>query len=233
MTQPDPNHTPDPSSGSEAVVDLLISRVVDGVAGPRDWTAIERTAATDPGIWREVALAQRDHAELVAVVGRATSRAEGLDLPASANYPLHARPAFGRVGTYLGWAAAAAFAVLLYRGAPPQQVTPTGRPQAASLFVNDTSPAVASPAEALDLYVTRGQQTGRVIAELPEKILVKATPVSDDDGDRLEVVYIRQIVERTTVPVLYRFAPDDTGQLLAPVPIRIEPQPATPTRGPM
>ncbi|MBM4107290.1 MAG: hypothetical protein FJ255_00490 [Phycisphaerae bacterium] len=230
----DPNHNPDSADGSDAVLDLVISRVVDGVAGPREWTAIERTAQSNPSIWREVALAQRHHADLTAAVARATARAEGVDLPASANYPMHARPAFGTVGTYLGWAAAAALAVLLYRGTPPQAgPASSSGPQAAGFFTADTGPVIASPAEALDLYVTRGQQTGRVIAELPEKILVQATPISDDEGDRLEVVYIRQIVERTTVPVLYRFAPDDTGQLLAPVPIRIEPQPATPTRGPM
>jgi hypothetical protein len=222
MTQPEPI--------SSDIRDLLISRVVDGVAGPQDWSAIESTARADPLIWRDVALAQRDHAELSAAVARATARADAHHLPGNANFSFHGRTAFGKIGVYLGWAAAAAFALLLYRGTPGQS---TPGPLSAGLFPTDGGSSIASPAEALDLYVTKGRQTGRVIAELPEKILVRATPISDAEGDRLEVVYIRQIVERTTVPVLYRLAPDDTGQVLTPVPVRIESQTVTPARGPM
>jgi hypothetical protein len=210
--------------------DLLISRVVDGVAGPQEWQALEDVARSDPLVWRDVALAQRDHAELSMAVARVTARADAVGLPASANYVFPGRPVFGKVGTYLGWAAAAALAILLYRGGP----APTGPgPQVAGLFPADVGSSPATPAEALDLYVTKGRQTGRVIEELPEKILVQATPVSDADGDRLEIVYIRQIVERTTVPMLYRLAPDDTGQVLVPVPVRVEPQPVPSVRGPM
>ena len=50
--------------------DILITRAVDGRARPEDWHTIETLARTEPAIWRELALAQRDERALsIAVTG--------------------------------------------------------------------------------------------------------------------------------------------------------------------
>ncbi len=39
--------------------DLLVSRVVDGVASSADWAALDDLARTESSIWRDLAQAQR------------------------------------------------------------------------------------------------------------------------------------------------------------------------------
>ena len=46
-----------------------------------------------------------------------------------------------------------------------------------------------------------------VIAEVPERILIETRPT--DNGRGFELVYVRQIIERTVVPDLYQFHSQD------------------------
>ena len=48
--------------------ELLISRVVDGVAQEHDWAEFRRLADQDPSLWRELAETQHNHTELTALV---------------------------------------------------------------------------------------------------------------------------------------------------------------------
>jgi hypothetical protein len=84
-----------------------------------------------------------------------------------------------------------------------------------------------TPASALQAYLDQGQTTGRVIGELPEKLLIRAEPVTDADGTSItgyNIVYVRQIMERTLVKDLYRFGgADEAGQ---PRAVRVDLRPA-------
>jgi hypothetical protein len=224
-----------------------VSRVVDGAAGRLEWISIERLAGADPAVWKHIALAQRDHTELSAAVAGASARAELVELPGHEPIRLadrrHQHPRLRAAGTWLGWVAAAVLAFGFFRGVPGTQ---PGGVNSASLLPSpatsspDVASLISSPAEALDLYLTRGQQTGQVVGELPEKVLLEARPmlVAGPAGSETtteagyEVYYLRQIVERATVPSLYQFSTDDTGRVALPVRVPVR-QAAPSPSGPM
>src|SRR5690606_30859566 len=91
--------------------DVLIGRVVDGEATGADWAALEAAAQGDPGVWRDLALAQRDHAALAGAVGAAVGVAARVDLPIGGGSAGGGAPPAGRIGAWGGWAAAAAVAL--------------------------------------------------------------------------------------------------------------------------
>ena len=62
-------------------------------------------------------------------------------------------------------------------------------------------------AEHLENYYTQGRREGRVFDEVPEKILVQTRP--SPTGDGVEIIFIRQILERTTLPGLYHYQGED------------------------
>ena len=69
-----------PEAMNETNLDILISRVVDGVATPADWVSLESIAASNPSVWREIAVAQRTDRALAAAVCHETLAAERIDL---------------------------------------------------------------------------------------------------------------------------------------------------------
>ena len=62
-------------------------------------------------------------------------------------------------------------------------------------------------AEHFQNYLSQGRREGRVFDEVPEKILVQTRP--SPTGDEVEVIFIRQILERTTLPGLYHYQGED------------------------
>lgn len=207
-------------------VDILISRVVDGVATPQDWRALEVEAAKDPSIWQELALSQREQQMLTRAASDLIARADRVELPKvpavrehSAGeqqtiLSLRARTA----ATWGGWAAAAAIALAFVM----QQ--PAGTPPSTTGTASLGSP-IGSAADALSEYMKRGRQDGRVLGEMPDKVLVDTVPAADGDG--YEVIYLRQIVERQRVPGLHQVTTNELGQPTAlPVNIRLRVKPA-------
>ena len=82
----------------------------------------------------------------------------------------------------------------------------------------------APPADILQAYLERGRQENLVIAEVPERILIKTRPAA---GQGYELLFVRQILERAVVPDLYRFdAQDETGR---PTLVRFEERPRGPS----
>jgi hypothetical protein len=73
-----------------------------------------------------------------------------------------------------------------------------------------TATAMLSPDELLGQYVARGREQGRVVGELPQRLVLETRPTSDGQGQ--EILYVRQIVERAIVPSMYRLSKDDAGQ---------------------
>lgn len=204
--------------------ELLISRVVDGVAGPADWNALECLAAQDASIWRELAAGQRDAALLSAAVLRAAEKAQRIPLPESDTIRISESRANDRTSRARGWAGWAAAATLLVafvglRAGPDTDSTSTASlvPSIGRVTANE------SPLVHLDRYLEEGHEKGMVIGELPDRVIVRTQPAPDGSG--YEVIYLRQIMEKRTVPSLYRIetAHDEAGRLIpVPVPAKIE-----------
>lgn len=204
--------------------DVLISRVIDGVATQPEWAALEELAAADTGVWRELALAQRDAARLALAVGNAVAPAEHCELPDHAPLRLEeAHVRFARTArTWLGWAAAAVIAaafLVVNRGGP---IGPADAPITAGL----SGGIAQAPDEHLARYISAGQQAGTVLGEVPQKVLLEAQPVVMEGGRQaFEVVFVRQIVERSRVDDLYTFSTrfNELGQptTVKPQPVRI------------
>src|SRR5258706_10090719 len=89
--------------------DTLISRVVDGVAGPGDWVELDLMGGGDPALWRELAQAQRDKQLLDSAVSEAIASADSVGLPRTEWSVRRIR-----VPQWAGWAAAAALALAMF-----------------------------------------------------------------------------------------------------------------------
>jgi len=197
-------------------VELLISRVVDGEASEADWSAFRALADTDATLWRELAEYQKDHAELALAVQAAVAVADGVE--AEVGDEIHRRfsERVRLVGTWGGWAAAAAVVLVWMtgiRGAGEVQ-----QPMTAGML-----PAVPVPmtaADALQTYLDKGHESGLVVQEVPTRVLLEARPTKSGG---YEVVYLRQIMERKQVRELNTWGSDDVGRL---VPVRLDLAPA-------
>jgi len=182
--------------------DLLISRAVDESASDADWDAIKTLAETDPTIWRDVARAQHEQAELAAQVEAAIGIADEIDAPVEAHMNARFSYRLRTVATWGGWAVAAAMAMAWMTpgltGHPP--TTPAGGQNAS--FLPITSQA------ALEQYIDQGKQEGSVIGEIPGHVIVETIP----QGTGVEVIFVRQIMERKHISRFYRQGQDELGR---------------------
>lgn len=202
-------------------LDILISRVVDARASATDWDLLEQHGAADAGVWKALAMAQRDHSLLSAAVGAAVEPARRVSLPeqigeeagdvprtlsfAQAQVASRAR----RAATWAGWAAAAALGLAFVS----QQTGPVSAPSSGAVPESQRaglSGGISNATDALKAYLDRGKADGSVIGEQPEKQIVDVVPVRDGGG--FEVFYVRRILERARVDNLYRVTSDEAGQ---------------------
>ncbi|MEM1330347.1 MAG: hypothetical protein AAGG07_07285 [Planctomycetota bacterium] len=200
--------------------DVLFSRVIDGEATPEDWTALRALASDDASVWSELAALQQDHADLSAEVALAGEIAARTELPVREHLSDRMSHRFRVIGGWGGWAAAAAivlaWATGMTGGVAPSGGSGIGGAQTAGLGPNTYQ--VADPDDALQLYLDKGTEGGRVIAEMPAKVLLEARP--SPTGSGYEVMYYRQILERAIVPDLVGLGVDDAGQPTA-VPVAV------------
>lgn len=192
--------------------DLLISRVVDGVAGPGDWVEIDLISAADQNVWREIAQAQRDKQLLDFAVARATATADRVDLPEPAPLVIIRRARFG-MAQWTGWAAAAVMAVAML--VVPNWNNNTNTAGVPSILPSFDQPPT-SPDAALDNYLSRGRETGRVVRQLPDFVVLDSAPAADGNG--YDIIYLRQIVERARVDSLNKYKVDESGRKI-PLPV--------------
>ena len=199
--------------------DLLISRVVDGRATTSEWAALESIAGREPGVWRELATAQRDQRAIEMLVGSAGDIAESVDLPVgSSGTPVVMTP-MGRMRLWGGWVAAAVMAVAFgaqFRSANSggPMVDPVPKPQQGNLL-----PVNYSADDALDLYRNKGREEGIVLGEVPDQVLLAAEPAPDGRG--YTVMFVRQIVEKRRVNDVVRFRTKDEAGNIVPIPQRL------------
>ncbi len=173
---------------------LLTERVLSGSADPADWDGLESLSESDQELWRRLSMSLRDQNELGLAVHDTAQRAETVEIGAIIAATTHrSRPR--RVGTWLGWAAAACLAFLWLTGQLPTGPQPVPA-QAASMD------------EALELYRTAGTREGRLVSELP-LLMIERQPVSGGEGS--EVIYVRRLIERRQVRGVYESVPDEWG----------------------
>lgn len=193
--------------------DMLISRVVDGVASATDLAELETVAASRPGVWRELAFAQRDQALLSQEVARAISAADVVGLPGTVethHESLSLVSRWKKAGVWGGWAAAVAMA-LAYVGVGPRAGGDDSKagliPQIPSMSVLEKG---LTADQAWELYEATGSREQRLIGVLPERVLIEATP--SKDGKTIKMVFVRQLVETQTVDGLYKGTVDEAGK---------------------
>lgn len=199
--------------------DVLISRVIDGVATREDWSTFRAAAAHDPSIWSELADTQRVHESMCASVHRHIDIADKVELPTNLFDDQPLRHRLELVSKWGGWAVAAAILLVWFIGNP------------AGLSHSDTGPITSGipgtglllnqsqPDQAFSHYLDEGQRTGQVVGEMPEQIVIETRPMQDGT---IEVLYLRQIIERQIIDHAYRPMLDEAGNSFT-VPIKLAP----------
>lgn len=219
---------------AETDLDIIISRVVDGVATAEDWSELDRLGGADPGVWKDVAVAQRHQLLLGVALEREIGPSEFVEAPDH-------RPAVirfpGSSWKWSGWAAAALVALAWSLGrmgvwspsgpghSPAGVVSQAGFGPASPMSV---SPATAD--EYLRRYIERGREDGTVVGQVENRPVIEMRPVTVGGKSGYEVVYARVIFERATLPDVYRFASDEAG---SPVPVRSRLPSGVVSRSPM
>lgn len=197
--------------------DLLISRVVDGTARDADWTALDALASGDQGVWRELAMAQRQQACLMRAVEESIAPASLIELPDEApalHFP--SRQQAWWIGRWAGWVAAAVLGVAWVSsghlgGTQPSILTKPNEAGVGTGVVDAGSRLVKNAADALSAYFDKGAEEKRVLGEMPTKLLLRTNPAANGKG--YEVYFVRQIVERVEVPDLRMLSTDEFGNV--------------------
>lgn len=188
--------------------DLLISRVIDGSATPEDWSSFRILAAKDADVWTDLSDAQREHEALSEVMHLASSIADGVDLPGGSGSPLVFESRVTTTARWGGWAIAAVLLLGWFTGTISMN-TPNGinaGPNGATAGMIPLRQADSS--QAFDQYMQAGQNSGLVLGEMPNQIVVETKPLLDGT---IEVIYIRQVVERKVLEKAYRETADEFG----------------------
>lgn len=188
--------------------DILISRVVDGVASSADLTELEGLASSRPGVWRELAMAQRDQALLSQEMARSISLADVVGLPKEIETHREAiSPAsrWKKAGVWGGWAAAAVMALAFVDGRTQNNTNQASLIPSMSVLKDGLTAD-----QAWELYEATGSREQRLIGVMPERVLIEATP--SEDGKSVRMVFVRQLVETRTVDQLYQRSTSEAGE---------------------
>ena len=209
--------------------DVLISRAIDGQAGPEEWTELADLARTDRAVWARVSAALADHAALTDYVNHRVAAANSLALPVGHGpgpscEGFHAGRAASKrwvgLARWSGWAAAAVVA-LAWVGLHRVQ-SPTRGPLTAAETTRDddpqdppgpalaVTPVSLTTDQARQNYLDTGLAEGRIVREM-EPVWLGSNVGAD--GRPAEVFYLRQFIERVEVEGVdvYEVGTDDTG----------------------
>ena len=185
---------------------LLVSRVIELDATAKEWDELTAAAEADPNLWRQTVQTLRDHHAFARAVDASVAIADDVSTTPRTSRLEH-RPSVGPAPSerrqllrWSGWAVAALVALAWVSGL--SNVQPTGNEYQAAI-----GSQVVSAADLLERYLVQGRREGRVFDEVPEKIFVQSRP--SPTGDAVEVIFIRQILERMTLPDLYQYQGED------------------------
>lgn len=234
--RPSPDRSsPEPSAHADprrTPRDVLLCRVIDGEATPTDWTLLRQLAAQDMSVWAELSEMQSQREAMERAVGWAGDAADLIALPHAAGGAVReavrddvrgtSRPRGGlglsglAVGL-VGWAAAAAVAVAWFgagmrapvAGAGLEQASRPGPVEGAGTLrgmpIDDATSSLLLAAGAQPGPV----QVGDVVGEFGARQVLQTRPASDG---KLEVIYVRPLVERRLVDEVMTLRRDEFGR---------------------
>ena len=204
------------NDGGARQSDVLISRVVDGLARESDWTEFRALADREPTLWRELAEMQHDHAELSGLVQAAVRTADGIEAPVKEEMDRRFSERMKLVGTWGGWAAAAAI-VLVWATGPAGLINRNSQLQQSGFGTPIPIQQPMSATDALQTYLDKGREENLVVGEIPSQVLIEARPLK---AGGYELLYLRQIMERRVVKELNTVGQSDDGRPVA-VPYKV------------
>ena len=186
---------------SNSKLENLISNVIDGDASSIQWNELNEFAENNPQVWRELANTLRDHQSFSRGVNATIAAADNVPLPENIVEPSYdlapeesaLRPR--RLGQWGGWAVAAMIAIAWAGGFERSGSTGGG-------LNTGISPNLTA-AQYLDKYKEKGREEGFLYDELPDKVILFSRPA--ESGKGYEILFVRQIIEKITVPGLYQF----------------------------
>ncbi|RMH13611.1 MAG: hypothetical protein D6695_03540 [Planctomycetota bacterium] len=196
--------------------EVLIGRVIDGEASSADWEQFRMLAEREPEVWEQLRQTQQMHAQLCGQVACACAVAEEVDLPVDhAQHEISHR--LRLAGSWGGWLAAAGVALAWAVGMPAGGNGLTGSlgPAIGPDYVQ-----IRSPEDALRTYVDRGRDAGVVVGLVPQPRVIETRTLPDGSG--VEVVLVREIVERRLIDQVYRLSQDEAGNMI-PVQVKLAP----------
>lgn len=187
--------------------DVVLNRVIEGRASASDWRALRELAESDPAVWRDLEVMESQDSALCGAVAGAAEAARCVELPIESDVHrvLHAR--WGAARAWGGWIAAAAVIMAWSIGMP---MGASEEMQGASIGPNMVR--IDSPDDALRQYVDRGREAGFVVGLVPETQVVETRMLPDGGG--VEILYVRQILERREVSHVYRLLEDEAGNVV-------------------
>ena len=144
----------------------------------------------------------------------ASSIADRVDLPGGSGSPLVFESRVTTTARWGGWAIAAVLLLGWYTGSITMNTSEPSPANTASLIPISK----ASPEQAMDQYMHAGQQSGQVVGEMPNQIVIETRPMKDGT---IEVTFIRQIIERRVLDQAYRETVDEFGNPIA-VPVNLD-----------
>lgn len=182
--------------------ETLIGRVSANDAREQDWRRFESIAQVRPGAWEHMARALREELVVRSALDDVTAPSEAIDLPPM---PIRGSHRLAALQAWPGWALAAAIALawcVSFFNPPQRDTQETG-------LGSSILPTRLSADEAFNDYLTLGAREGRVLQELP---MMMVESRFDSRQGRVEVVYVRQLLERTTVQSAVELTEDALGR---------------------
>lgn len=199
-----------PSPLEKAMADIAA-----GESDDQSLAQFEQLACDNAAEWKRLALTLRDELELRSGLDRQLNSNRAQADREIANARSH-QPAIvvRSLAAWSGWSLAAAMLLALSLVLVVQSKRGAGLPGNGS-HGNGALLAGFTAQEALDRYITRGAEEGRIVAELPT-VMVEARQLEEGV---LEVLYLRQFLERERVNEVYTVASDELGM---PHPVKVD-----------
>ncbi len=184
--------------------ELLVSRVIEPEATSAQWDEFTAAADADPELWRTTVMTLRDQRAITRAVDASVAIADDVSSRQVHQarrhvHDDHSRQERPHLLRWSGWAVAALVALAWVSGLSNFGSTGT--------MTAGLGPSTLTAAEHYQSYLDQGRREGWVFDEVPEKILVQTRQLPT--GDQIEIIFLRQILERTTVPDLYQYQGED------------------------
>ncbi len=207
------------ASSSNDERDILISRIVDGVATNADWMSFRVLADNDPTIWYELADVQRLHDLVFQCVQNELAATDRVELPGGLIDDRPMRVRMEVASRWGGWVAAAIVLVWFFGQSDAPTILNDHDSATAGILGSSILLDQAKPDQAFDQYLSSGQILGQVVGEMPDRVVIETRPMPDGT---IEVLYLRQIIERQVIDHAYREVRDEMGNVFS-VPVKLSP----------